>query len=213
MKEKIIEAIVTGSCAAATWAVILFAINYGRNKYLEYKLEKSFQDISYTAGRDGWGITLHNLSNVPVKVSVVLLKFSEKMNYVLNFSGQKTIESKEPLNIQGEKVKEIYMPSSEFEDQKGERIIDLDFEMSGSWLLTHSSVVDCQGHPTGGHVLIEYPTIIGGRKRIKIEFDDKDENLKKSFEHHKNECETNKHLKRIINAEKAQKKTRKGDFR
>ena len=205
MNEKIIEAIITGTITAATWVVLVFVVNYIRNKCLESRLQKSFQNIGYTGGRN-FGIILHNHTKVSVKVSIVLLRFSENMNYILNFSGKKAVEYKEPLNIPEIKEKEAYTSSSEFEEQEGERIIDLDFEMSGTWILHNSIVSDAKGYPVGGYAIVEYPTILGGRKRIKVEFNNKDNYLKTSFERHKKECETNPLLKEDISKEAAGQK-------
>ena len=193
------EPIISGTLTAITWVVIVFAVNYSRNKYLEYKLTESFGNIGYTGGIDGWGITLHNRTNVPVKVRCVAFLFADGPSYIPNFSGKKSVEREVPMNLTGEKKVIIYTASTSFEHQKDEGIIDLDFEMSGVWMLSNRAVLESKSYPIGGYAVIEYPTIFGGRRSLEVVFNNpKDDLLKKTFEHHKKECETNDFMKNYL---------------
>ena len=202
------EPIISGTLTAITWAAIVFIVNFVRNKYLEVELKKSFKNISHFSGVQGWGIGLENQTGAPVKVRCVALIFADGSSYIPNFSGKKSVQRKVPLDIPGEKQVNIYTSATEFEDQKDERIIDLDFEMSGTWLLSNKSVLESKSYPIGGYTIIEYMTIFGGRRSIEVAFNNYKDTLKGMFERHKKECETNDFMKNNINIEEAQKKTR-----
>ncbi|MEI8245309.1 MAG: hypothetical protein WCI51_05725 [Lentisphaerota bacterium] len=193
-----LEPIISGTITATVWVVIVFTVNYLRNKFLESELTKSFRSIGYHAGGDGWGIVLHNLTRRAVKVRDVVLLFDAGYSQIVHFSGNMSIQRKVRLSLSGKKNKKIFTSSMEFEDQKNEKIIALDFEMSGVWLLSNKTVLDCKSYPIGGYVIVEYQTIFGGCRSLEVIFNNSNDILKTTFEHHKNQCETNVFLKKNL---------------
>ena len=125
----------------SSYVVALLALtNISRNLLLERRLRRAFGSIGYAFGESSFGITLHNTTDVSVKVWKVCFSFPNGGYAPLYFAGEK-MASRTPFRS----------------DEQG-GAVSLDFDMSGTWEMNKDRVIALSPPPAGAFCLIEYTT-------------------------------------------------------
>lgn len=148
---SVVEGVITGTATAFTWVALLALTNFFRNLLLEHQLRKGFSNIGYSFGENSFGIILHNITNVSVKVWRVCFSFPGGGYAQLRFSGEK-VASGTPFRS----------------DEQG-GAVSLDFDMSGIWEMNKDRVITLSPLPSGAYCVLEYTTLINTKKRTTVE--------------------------------------------
>lgn len=195
---KTLEGIVIGVSTAATWGFLVYAVTVVRSFFLERRLRRSFTHVGHSFSVEGFGVSLHNETKIPVKVREVAFLIESGGSFVLNYCGKKAAQRRIKASIPGEKKKiEFSTSCPDFESPEVGGAVELDFEMTATWYMSNKATVEPGHRPRGGFAIIEFPTFLGMKRRILVEFE-RPEDLQKSFDHHVKECHENDFMKQFI---------------
>lgn len=184
-------AILSAIVAAGTWAALLFIVNALRSIFLERRIRSSFRTPNYSFGVQTFGLNLRNRTGVKVKVwEVAVVVESPRAvprSVHFNYGGEKKAERNLKLDLPTGERLDITTSTLGFESEPEDGAVELDFDMEAEWGLSNKFVVQWLEKPIAGYCLIEYRTLIGTRKRVTVEFEDR-EGLCASIQHHRNRC-------------------------
>ena len=188
MWSEVGQSVIGGVATALTWAVLLFVISLVRNLILERQIRRSFRWVAHSFGIDSFGLGLTNGTRVPVAVWTVGVYLAERKALLLNYSGTKAAHRRVKLNISGQKRPiSTTLECRSFQSEPQDGAVILDFDMSATWQMSNTTVVELHGVPKAAFCIVEYKTLIGARKRMTIDIEGSDD-LRNSFEHHRAAC-------------------------
>src|SRR2546422_5765356 len=101
MWNKILEAIVTGTAAATTWAGLVWLYTFGRNVAQERSIQKTFARAGIGSGIYGFSISLSNHTKKEVRVREVALYTDSGTDVILSYTGAIEYDRKLDLKTLG----------------------------------------------------------------------------------------------------------------
>jgi hypothetical protein len=198
MWNKILEAIVTGTAAATTWAALVWLYTFGRNVAQERAIKRSFARAGIGSGIYGFSVSLSNHTKKEVRVREVGLYTDSGTDVILSCTG--TIEYDRKLDLKtlgAENRAMMFAPRGGRSEPTFPP--ELDIESQATWLMPNKACLDERLRPKGGYCIVDFQTLFGGRRALKVVFDQRaSEDLGKQFDHHRNECLTNDFMKPYI---------------
>jgi len=76
---------------------------------------------------------------------------------------------------------------------------ELEIDSSATWLMPNRACLDERMRPTGGYCIVDFQTLFGGKRALKIVFDTHtSESLSKEFDRHREQCLHNDFMKPYI---------------
>jgi hypothetical protein len=182
------QSVIGGVATGLTWAVLLFVISLVRNLMLERHIRRSFRCVGHVYGVESFGLDLTNTTRVPVSVWTVGLYLEQQGTFILNYSGTKSAHRPVKINIPGQKRSiKTTAECHSFRSEPEEGAVILDFDMSATWQMSNTTVVELHDVPKAAFCIVEYRTLIGTRKRMTIDVGRPD-GVRNSFEHHRADC-------------------------
>ncbi len=186
--DNVTEAVVSGIATAVTWAILLFIGNLLRNLLLERRLRRSFRRVGHSFGIDAFGLVFANHTKTSVKVWEVGMYLEKDGVIVMNYSGVKAAQRRVKLLFPGDKKQTtITLDCPSFRCEPSEGAVVLDFDMTATWQISNSTVVNLKDAPKSAFCILEYSTLIGGKKRITVEIE-RPKDLRTSFLKHRQDC-------------------------
>jgi hypothetical protein len=199
MWDKILEAVITGTASAATWASLVWLYTFGRNATQERAIKKSFAQAGIGSGIYGFSVSLSNQTKKEVRVREVALYTQSGTDVILRYTG--VIEYDRKLDLKtlpglpgnqavtfgrGGRSEPTYPP-------------ELDIESQATWIMPNKACLDERLRPKGGYCIVDFKTLFGLRRALKVPFDQRtSDDLGKQFDAHRNECLTNDFMKPYI---------------
>jgi len=195
MWTKLLEAIVTGTAAAITWAVLVWLYTLTKDHLQERAIRKSFSKAGAGGGIYGYSVSLFNRTKKEVRVREVRLYSEGGTDVILFYTGAIEYDRKLDMKALGDQNQSIMFGS------RGGRPEptyppELEIESSAAWIMPNKACLDERLCPTGGYCIIDFQTLFGGKRALKVPFDERSsENLRKQFDHHRDQCLHNDFMK------------------
>jgi hypothetical protein len=137
-----------------------------RTQYLISRLTEGFSRFRFTFNQAGWGVTLENITSISVVVREVAFLTTTPIRVTLNYHGPDRnrigwdrTEDDTPLLLS------YGASSSEADSDRG--FILLPAYSAATWIISHSALPNMPFTFNGCILLLEYPSMFGGR-RLKI---------------------------------------------
>jgi hypothetical protein len=198
MWNKILEAIVTGTAAATTWASLVWLYTFGKNITQERSIKKSFAEAGIGSGIDGFSVSLANHTKKQVRVREVALYTQSGTDVILSYTGTIEYDRKLDLKTLG-LANQAVMFGPRVDRFETSSLPELDIESQATWLMPNKACLNESFRPIGGYCIVDFQTLFGPRRALNVLFNERTpKDLGTQFDHHRNECLTNDFMKPYI---------------
>jgi len=174
MLDNILANFLGGLGAAVFITLATLAFSYMRIELLKKSLQKSIEGHGILFGEKGFGITLHN--KTPLYIIIRGVHFITPAGFlILNYSGPDTSRIGWRLNSwerdnDYEEIPSFLRFSATIDSTSTERkFVVLPSYTAGQWTTPGSALDALSDKILGCRILVEYPTLFGGRDVIVIE--------------------------------------------
>src|SRR5437899_12059522 len=112
MWRKIFEAIVTGTAAAITWALLVWLYTFAKNHFQQREIRKSFCKAGIGSGIYGFSVSLYNRTKKEVRVREVGLYSESRTDVILRYNGRIEYDRKLDMKALGDQNQSIMFGAS-----------------------------------------------------------------------------------------------------
>jgi hypothetical protein len=143
-------------------------------------------------------VSLYNRTKKEVRVREVGLYSESRTDVILRYTGKIEYDRKLDMKALGDQNQSIMFGAPA--DQAAATFPpELEIESSATWLMPNRACLDERMRPRGGYCIVDFQTLFGGKRALKIVFDERtSESLSKEFDRHREQCLHNDLMKPYI---------------